>query len=427
MIPWRLISRSAVSDSGVNVESMDIAVSRMVAARVRMNVAADNLAASWRRIPDHYVTSHTTEAVGRVALVERSADLTSTALAGTISALNGLISDLEQADGRRASLLKAVDALRKDAAPFGALWLLQSELVIRNTYLWWTRDSVARGFLEALRRCDALLAQVKPDPFEDDPNNELTQFSQGRFDDVPLFLDGAHGVRGDQVRQGALGDCWLLATMASLADANPEVIRDMITDNGDGTYTVKLWIDGKRQSYVVDGDFIVAGDVPQYAGAKEKPNVLWPLVLEKAVAQAMGGYPEIEGDFPSTAMKMFLGDPGKDDFYSKGLFTRSGWHDGFDTDLSHAELAKLNDDGYVMTAVSLLEKNDEKSYAAGDSTVYYSHAYQVADVGFDDNGAPTVTVVNPWNNEAQGPGGLQVLTWDEFQGAFEQTTYAATS
>lgn len=428
MIPWRLISRSAVASPSVNVPVLEAAVDRMRSAHAGIREHAQELAASWRRIPDHYETSHTTQAVGKVALVERSTDLTRTALDGVLSALDELIADLNRLSSRRSAHLKAVDQLRKDAEPFGAFWLMQIPLATRNMTLWWTRDALAREEIWALTRCNSLLADVRPDPFTDDPNNEITQFAQGRFDYLPLFLGGSFGIRGDQVRQGSLGDCWLLATMAALADANPDAIREMITDNGDGTYTVKLWIDGKRESYVVDGDFIVNDGVPRYAGGNREPNVLWPLVLEKAVALAMGGYPEIESDYPSHAMAMFLGDAGTNDVYGsgKGLFTYAGWNDIFDVDLTPEMMAKLNDDGYVMVASSRPGHSDQHSYSAGDATIYYGHAYQVADINIDDQGQATVTIVNPWNNEAEGPGGVQVLSWDEYQYAFSHVTYAGS-
>jgi hypothetical protein len=47
------------------------------------------------------------------------------------------------------------------------------------------------------------------------------------------------------IRQGGIGDCYLLGTLASIAHYNPSIIRNMIQDNGDETYTIRffLWKD----------------------------------------------------------------------------------------------------------------------------------------------------------------------------------------
>jgi hypothetical protein len=42
-------------------------------------------------------------------------------------------------------------------------------------------------------------------------------------------------------RQGALGDCYFIAAVASIADRNPDAVRNMFVDNGDGTYTVRFY------------------------------------------------------------------------------------------------------------------------------------------------------------------------------------------
>lgn len=426
MISWRLISRDVVRESGVNVESMRTAVGQMEQARTQMSTAADDLTNSWKRLPEYYDTPGTPDAVGKVGLVERSTLSTRTALDGTISALNGLLAELTGAQARRATLLQEVDALRRQALPLGGFWLTRSDLLLTNSRLWWERDSIVRSYFNALRRCDALLSLVTVDAFLDDPNLGVDEYGEGRFDTVPLFLPGSNGIRGDQVRQGGLGDCWLLASMASLADQNPDLIREMITDNGDGTYTVKLWVDGKRQDFTVDGDFLVGDDgMPVYAGGSQQPNVLWPMILEKAAAQAKGGYEEISGDRPSTAFELFLGDKGKEDHYG-------GPADWFDEDISPEKLAEMHDQGYVMAASSHQKWFTSKSsYSAGDATVIYGHAYQVADVHVGDNGEVSVTVLNPWNNDpdptdSDGTNGIQVLTWKEFSGSFRAITYAPT-
>ena len=73
-----------------------------------------------------------------------------------------------------------------------------------------------------------------------------------RFSGRPLF--GPNGPTVDDIEQGALGDCWMLAGLGSIADRNPEVIKANIVDFGDGTYGVHLG----EFFYRVDADLPVA-------------------------------------------------------------------------------------------------------------------------------------------------------------------------
>jgi hypothetical protein len=51
------------------------------------------------------------------------------------------------------------------------------------------------------------------------------------------------GADPSDVKQGALGDCYLLAALAAVAKTNPALIERMISDNGDGTYNVTIYED----------------------------------------------------------------------------------------------------------------------------------------------------------------------------------------
>jgi hypothetical protein len=54
---------------------------------------------------------------------------------------------------------------------------------------------------------------------------------------APLF--GASGPSMNDVNQGYLGDCYLLSSLAEVANHNPSLISSMITSNGNGTYGVR--------------------------------------------------------------------------------------------------------------------------------------------------------------------------------------------
>lgn len=60
-------------------------------------------------------------------------------------------------------------------------------------------------------------------------------------------LYGPQGISPDSVRQGGLGSCYFHSTVAALAQSNPQLLKEMITDNSNGTYTVQFK-DGKKET-----------------------------------------------------------------------------------------------------------------------------------------------------------------------------------
>lgn len=169
------------------------------------------------------------------------------------------------------------------------------------------------------------------------PESSFTKYKQ--LAGVP-FLRGAedeHEVDMNDVKQGGLGDCYFMAGLAAVARVQPERIRNMIEDHGDGTYSVFMWrhndqwdeveygADG-TYDYVrtalrirVDGAFPASGSDPAYADygdeetvGGEKVRELWPMLFEKAYAQYRGSYGEIEGGYSSTPMSFFSAEQVED-------------------------------------------------------------------------------------------------------------------
>ena len=129
---------------------------------------------------------------------------------------------------------------------------------------------------------------------------------------LPLF--GPLGPTIDASRQGGLADCWLLAGLAALAQVDPSRIRRHIDDRGDGTYAVLLGSRRRGPNWVPVDPEVPFGlrdgeSVPLYAGTAIDPGfVLWPTLVEKALAQHLGGdYGKLEGDDVSTAWRALGG------------------------------------------------------------------------------------------------------------------------
>lgn len=111
--------------------------------------------------------------------------------------------------------------------------------------------------------------------------------------DGELYADS--GPASSDIEQNALGDCYFMAALGSVVAGDPELIRDMIRDEGNGSYSVRFYreqSDGTfRHVWVrVDADLPVdaEGNVA-YAGAKDSDGdgkrELWVALVEKAYAR----------------------------------------------------------------------------------------------------------------------------------------------
>jgi hypothetical protein len=92
-----------------------------------------------------------------------------------------------------------------------------------------------------------------------------------------LFQNGASA---DDIYQGAVGDCYYVATLASIAQEKPEYIQNMFTDNGDNTFTVRFYNNGVADYVTVDRYLPTYGNYAAYAGwgggsVTSTSNELW--------------------------------------------------------------------------------------------------------------------------------------------------------
>jgi len=141
-----------------------------------------------------------------------------------------------------------------------------------------------------------------------------------------IFIKGAAdpaAIDPNDVRQGSLGDCYLLAALRSVTRTDPQCIRDMVKDNGNGTYTVRFYLDRFGMSLIGRGTKEVtvstrvptdSGGSPRYAKTGDAVVVdgktrfeLWAMIVEKAWAKLKGGYPSIAGGNPGKAMEAITG------------------------------------------------------------------------------------------------------------------------
>jgi WXG100 family type VII secretion target len=223
-----------------------------------------------------------------------------------------------------------------------------------------------------------------------------------------LFVtDPADGraIHPSDADQGNIGDCFFAASLAAVAQQNPELIRRAIRQNADGTFTVTFY--EERGGFLGIGTHVepveitVTPDFPtgqlnvqgtmQNAtphievndrDANGKPE-MWAMIMERAYAQwkgdgnALAGYGQLhQGGRPENV-----------------LFALTGQESSTDDADEHSisELARMNRDGYAITFSTIGDGGKKALYNNG--TLVSGHEYYVTGV---DERAGTVTLRNPW-------------------------------
>lgn len=131
----------------------------------------------------------------------------------------------------------------------------------------------------------------------------------------------ADAVDPSDIRQGMLGDCHVLASLAAIAQtaAGRAMIRSAVVENKNDagavtSYTVTLHApEGHVFGQTTYRDVPVTVDGPYVIGHAEtrsdgSHNEIWPLVVEKACAKYLGGYNKLgHGGTAAAAMTLLTG------------------------------------------------------------------------------------------------------------------------
>ncbi len=99
-------------------------------------------------------------------------------------------------------------------------------------------------------------------------------------------------VECDDIKQGHLGNCYFLSSLAALTEY-PQLITQVFKTksiSSNGYYEIVLFIDGIWQVVILDDFFPVEQGTNKLSFAKPNGNELWVILLEKAWAKVNGGY-----------------------------------------------------------------------------------------------------------------------------------------
>jgi len=212
------------------------------------------------------------------------------------------------------------------------------------------------------------------------------------FRNNPLFADW--GPNQNDIDQQDLGDCWLMAPMASIAQDNPTHIRHMVADFGDGTYGVRLG----DSFYRVDADLPTwnAWSTDQRFAGLGMQNSLWVAIVEKAYTHFRTGantYASLASGWPEDAMRAY------------NLTSVDGEY--FEDTTSDTSLAnEVFTHYYHEQNTTICVWNPPTG-----SALVGSHCYSVFFVGRDTSGNVTSIILrNPWGGDDTGGNPFVVLT-----------------
>lgn len=227
------------------------------------------------------------------------------------------------------------------------------------------------------------------------------------------FFD--HGTQYSDPQQGALGDCWLISTLASIAWTRPTAIVDCNRPTGTGAQDFLNQI-----TFCPSGTMQISEKVPMggssgsyyYMFARGLDgHETWPAIYEKAFAKWKSGnltdeppYDTLNGNSPIYACQSLLGLAG----------TWNNTYNQPDSTVENLIAASCtnNKSTNPMMACTWGSAADAKKYA--NVTIYYDarsgivadHCYSV--LGFIDIGSTQYVVLrNPWGYHE---GTLDVLT-----------------
>jgi hypothetical protein len=132
--------------------------------------------------------------------------------------------------------------------------------------------------------------------------------AQLRQGEKPYLFEG--GISPSDIAQGQLGDCWLMAALACLAEHPTAIMRCFITRerNVRGCYVIELY-DARQAKFVhITIDDYLPTDGGQPLFAKPAGSELWVLLLEKAFAKFFGDYHALAGGHVAIAFEAMTGD-----------------------------------------------------------------------------------------------------------------------
>jgi len=237
------------------------------------------------------------------------------------------------------------------------------------------------------------------------------------------------GFSARDVRQGAVSDCWILATLAALADREEgQMLLDDIFldyDEQKGVYALRIFLEGRRPDFIIiDDRFIRDTDEGKFAFCSNEGRAIWPMLIEKALAKAFGSFESLSYGDVIDAMEMLTGLFCRTIQFRSGRGNQVQENPKLKSGVLFEELMRHNDAGLIMTAGSAQapEGSNGKSDDHNNQGIANGHAYSLQDVRFIPKGKVSnceerlVQLRNPWGGAYHE--GHQIEGYASWEGRF---------
>jgi calpain, invertebrate len=217
----------------------------------------------------------------------------------------------------------------------------------------------------------------------------------------PEFIVG--GTSRFDVQQGELGDCWLLAAVATLS-LQPELFEKVVpadqsfkTGDYAGIFRFQFWQFGEWVEVVVDDRLPTYNGQLVYMSSVDK-NEFWSALLEKAYAKMCGSYEALVGGSQGDALEDFTG----------GIMETFELKEKAPKNLLDIMLKAFARSSLMGCSINGDPNEVEAKLTNG---LIMGHAYSVTAVKMVDINVPgktgkipLVRCRNPWGNEAEWKG-----------------------
>jgi hypothetical protein len=231
-----------------------------------------------------------------------------------------------------------------------------------------------------------------------------------------------NSINPEAIRQGAIGDCYFESSLAAVAKSNPELIKNAIKDNGDGTYTV-TFPGAKDEPITVKAPTQAEQGLYNHGS----PNGLWASVMEKAYGEycqqhfwRRGPFNIGGGNTPTEGA-----DGGGRTAGTMKLLTGSDVSTNWTTFTSQASVAANLEKAFSGNPPKAVTAGINNSFFGNQTAdnFYVGHAYSITGFTPDGKGGGMVTIRNPWGGQNGTTDGTITIPLDKFMKNFSDISF----
>lgn len=197
------------------------------------------------------------------------------------------------------------------------------------------------------------------------------------------------------VNQHSIGDCCALASLASFAYLYPDFIKAILTDNGNKTYTVKMYDPQGLSVDVCVSNKILCDDNSNIGQCTGKNNaVTWATILEKAAMKWQAIY-QCNTDIGGIGTEHFI-----------PLFTGDGDTYGYGSNALYTSELKLMVEHSFAEGKFVIGGFNKKGIMCGTLETVTGHAFTFM---LSDSDDVLFVMRNPWGNGDHGEDGRLLI------------------